>query len=108
MSTKKQVAIVVLFASIVVILFFGWLFLYAIPNHEHYEEEVQFVKSLDWNPENSTVSYSSFFAKESVSEWKNFFVWIRYEDQPWNNTRGYIWYTDYGEYYFEEKIVLVE
>lgn len=99
---KKHVIIIALIFCVVVGLPLRLVFLEVIPNQAKLKEEVEFVRSLGWEPEGSVVTYSTRFTEENTEIWRNLCAWIKYESQPWNNTRGLIWYTQAGQYYFEE------
>lgn len=89
---------------IIMAIVIGFIFYVLIPDNEWFDEQVDIVKSTGWEPENSTVTYSSHHAKENQGEWKNLYCWIEYQNEPWNNTKGHIWYTDAGDWYFEEVV----
>lgn len=102
--TKKVTLITVIACSLVLLLVVGYIVLKVEPNYQRFVDEVEFVKTLGWEPEGAEVEYTGRFAKDNTEEWKNLFCWIDYESEPWNNTKGYIWYTNEGEWYFEEYI----
>ena len=80
----------------------GYLLYEGYTGTQWFSKQIDFLDALDWAPENATVTYSMTHAKPNHGDWINLFIWIEYEDEPWNNQRGYIWYTKSGEWYFEE------
>jgi len=105
MNGKQKV---VAFAGIILVFLIALGFIVLIgglvENNERMDTEIEYLESLGWIPEGAEVQYSSWHAEDNTENWKNFWVWIDYENSPWNNTRGYIWYNHDGEYYFEEDL----
>lgn len=100
----KGGTIVVLIVMTLIMAGVFYLVYDANEGYEWFKEEVEYIKSLDWQPENSTVTYYMHLAKPNYDNWTNFFCFIDYEEDPWNNTKGYIWFRHTGEWYFEEYI----
>jgi len=104
MDQNEKAIISIAICLLVVGGLFCWIFLDVIPARQREDEEIEYVKSLGWEPENSFVKYWKAWGDEDTIYWKSFRVYIEFENEPWNSTMGHIWYNHDGEYYFEEDL----
>lgn len=104
MNKINGTILITIIGFIIIISMLLWIFFIVVPESKKMDEEIEYLKSLGWEPENSIVEYSYWHTEDNTDLWKNFWVWIEFEDAPWNNTNGHIWYNHNGVYYFEEDL----
>ena len=96
---KKEfyVNIIIGVCLIIVVL---WMVCSLSSEQSEWLEKVEFAKTLDWGqPENATIEYRTYrYAQEG--DWYKVKVRISFEEEPWRDYTGKLWFTMDGKTHF--------